>query len=67
MLILNICKCIYCNGKLIKYTADIKIDDVVIKQAKISDKASFYLNKDRLFRGEQNKEKVLVGPMEKLK
>lgn len=55
------------DGSVIKYTTDLIINGVNINKTSLSDRASLYEDKKRLFRGSHNDKKVLVGNLNKLK
>lgn len=55
------------SGKEIKYRADLIIDGITIPKVDISDRASIYEDKKRLFSGEKKGKKFLIGNVEKLK
>lgn len=54
------------SGNEIKYKAEIIIDGVSIPNVSISDRRSLYEDKKRLFKGEHDGKKVIVGNIEKL-
>ena len=55
------------DGSVIKYTTDLIINGVNINKTSLSDRASLYEDKKRLFHGIHNDKKVLVGNLNKLK
>ena len=55
------------KGTKIKYKADLIIDEISIPNISVSDRASIYDDKKRLFPAEQNGSKVLIGNIDKLK
>ena len=54
------------DGERIKYNADLVIDGVKIPNVRISDRASLYEDKKRLFPTEHNGQKVLIGNVDLL-
>ncbi len=55
------------DGKPIKYTANLEIDDLVVSNTLVSNRASIYSTDKRLFQAEKDGKKVLIGSIEKLK
>lgn len=55
------------SGSEIKFNAEFRADGVTVHSMTISDRASIYEDKKRLFIGEQDGQKVLIGNIDKLK
>lgn len=55
------------DGSSIEYTTDLTINGINITKVSLSDRASLYEDRKRLFRGKSNGKEVLVGNVNKLK